>query len=117
MQNKKELRQYNLSKLLLELQGDMSEKQLAELLGVKESSLNRWLNRKYFPRVPSLQKIAKYMAVTVDELLERLEEEEKTPKEITAFYLGPLIQSMATQEKMKLLKTLLELLLIDLYKQ
>ena len=118
MQNKKQLRLNNLSKLLLELKGDMSEDELAERLGVTQTSLNRWLNKKYFPRFTSLEKIANYMAITVDDLLQRLDEEkEETPKEITAFYLVPLIQNMATQEKMKLLKTLLELLLIDLYKQ
>ena len=61
------------SKRLKELraQKDMSQAELAEMLGVTQQAVGRWEKDLNMPDLDMLQKIADYFHVTTDELLGR----------------------------------------------
>lgn len=67
MINKKKLG-YRLSNLVSSTEKKQSE--LAEGIGVQESSLSQWINGHWVPSLESMYKIAKYFGTTVDALLD-----------------------------------------------
>lgn len=55
----------NLARLI----GRMPQSELAEAMGVTQSSVSRWLSGDALPTVDRLAALARYLGVTVDELL------------------------------------------------
>lgn len=65
---------YNLIYLMMgrengELNEEMTQEQLAQKLGVAQSTVSSWIRTEKFPRESTLIKIAELFGVTVDELL------------------------------------------------
>lgn len=62
-----------LSKLLIELAGDMSAEELADRVGIPGQSMRNYMYRpKSRPGIDVLVKIAEYMGISLDELAERI---------------------------------------------
>ncbi len=113
MDSKKQLKKNRLSQLLLSQEGKYkSQTEFAEDLGVSQYTLNCWLNRKHYPGAESLKKIADYMDTTLDKLYEYLEDD-KSSKENTALSLIPYIDRLSREEKIKLLKIIVDKIQLD----
>lgn len=52
------------------LEGKMTQRELAQKLGVKENTLNQWVNNRNDPPTGILPIMADILGVTVDELYE-----------------------------------------------
>ena len=98
----------NLSKLLLRLKGDGSEKDLANKLGVSQYAINQWLNQNHFPKSRNLLKLANYMKLTTSQLLAKLDQEESVDlaqiKNAQTIFL--YIEDIPPEEKFLLIKLL-----------
>ena len=98
----------NLSKLLLRLKGDGSEKDLANKLGVSQYAINQWLNQKHFPKSKNLLKLANCMKLTTSQLLAKLDQEESVDlaqiKNAQTIFL--YIEDIPPEEKFLLIKLL-----------
>jgi len=61
---------YNLTNLKTKrLAWNLTQKQLAEIIGVSESVISRWENGSRFPRFNMLVKIAEHFNLTIEQLL------------------------------------------------
>ena len=61
---------YNLTNLKTKrLAWNLTQKQLAEIIGVSESVISRWENGSRFPRFKMLLKIAEHFNLTIEQLL------------------------------------------------
>lgn len=54
----------------------ISQKELAEIVGVSAPTLNEWIKGKKFPRIDKIEKLANYFKCLKSDLIE-----EKTPEE------------------------------------
>lgn len=99
--DKKRLRQ-----LLLNLQGGNTQRWLADQLGVTPFSLNSWINMIAFPNRESLQIIANYMGISLEQLLEEITGEKRVLS-LTADGIYLSLKQMDKEEKIKLIKLLL----------
>lgn len=52
-------------------------KEIAKALGVPYSTLTDWVNARKYPRINSIEKMAKYFGVTKSELIEDFEAKQK----------------------------------------
>ena len=91
---------------------DMSQAELAEILGVTQQAVGRWEKELNMPDIETLNKIADYFHVTTDELLGRDAPKAIPAKEAPA---PPTILMRAEQdlppEKRKLLEDMAKALL------
>ncbi|HQJ93180.1 MAG TPA: helix-turn-helix transcriptional regulator [Clostridia bacterium] len=55
------------------IDGRMTQRELAQRLGVRENTLNQWVNNRNDPPTGFLPLIAKTLGVTVDELYDDLD--------------------------------------------
>lgn len=107
--------QVNLSRLILKLKGLDSEQILAEKIGISQYSINSWLNYEHFPGTKSLQKLALYLGISLDQLLEILEGDRPEQKIKTAEAIFAFCDELSPQEKLRLLKFLIDSLQSDTY--
>lgn len=62
--------------------------QMAELLGVSQSTISMWRTGKAFPRIDVLEKLAEYFGITVSELLSDNSNSNDEPTTIAAHFDG-----------------------------
>tara|TARA_R110002012_G_C11640051_1_gene610544 strand:- start:2006 stop:2248 length:243 start_codon:yes stop_codon:yes gene_type:complete len=53
-------------------QSPLNQKEFAEIIGVSESTISRWLSGDRKPKVPEQQKLCKYTNISFNNLFERL---------------------------------------------
>lgn len=106
----KECEKQKLAEILESLQGNLSQRKFALKLGVTTHALNNWLNKTHLPNQENLELLAKYMNISVDDLLSMLRDEPVTSdstkiKNATVAY--ELLQDLPLAEKVRLIKLLL----------
>lgn len=105
-----ELDRKKLSELLLQLQGEESQRWLAARLAVSPYSLNGWIRGGITPNTENLEKIAEYTGESLDALLARLGcERRTTPADFPTTAEGliaHLNQYLSRQERLRLLRLL-----------
>lgn len=62
---------------------NMSQQQLADILGVTQPSINRWEADQSFPKPPQLAPLSNALEIPLDELLALLEEYSRRPGKST----------------------------------
>ena len=93
--------------LLLSIKGDMSERQLAKKMQISSFALNSWL-KGVTPKTENLEKIATYMGISLDGLLEKIRHKSASkyhPETSVGCY--ELVNHLSDMEKIKLAKLLL----------
>lgn len=62
-----------------------TQKELADIVGVKAPTFNEWIKGKKFPRIDKVQKLADYFGIQKSDLIEeKLTDEQKTGNETLA---------------------------------
>ena len=70
----------------------LSQRQLSEIIGVSEDTIDKWEEDKELPDIASLMTLSKYFGVTVDYILNGEEKNKKNFILATAFnYIGWVI--------------------------
>lgn len=74
----------------LRLNNGISQKKLADSIGVAQSSINYWEKGQRTPSVSAAQKLADYFNITLDELydIDNIEDIPKRPDTIAAHFDG-----------------------------
>ena len=58
-----------------------SQKEMAEYLGVAQSTFNEWANGKKYPRIDKIEKLANYFGILKSDLIEEKDTKENTSAE------------------------------------
>ena len=58
-----------------------SQKEMAEYLGVAQSTFNEWANGKKYPRIDKIEKLANYFGILKSDLIEEKDAKENTTSE------------------------------------
>lgn len=97
--------------ILHSLQGELSQRQFAFKLGVTAHAINNWLNKVSLPNRENLEKLAKHMNISVDDLLSILRDKPVSSEShniTNATIAFNLLQNLPKAEKIKLIKLLLD---------
>lgn len=96
----------------LRVEKNLTQEQLAELLGVTNRSVSRWENGNNMPDLSLLMELAKFYGVGVDEILEGKRKENHMDEQTAAAVEN--VAEYASEEKARLTKLLRVFLSIDL---
>ena len=58
-----------------------NQKEVAEYLGVAQSTFNEWANAKKYPRIDKIEKLANYFGILKSDLIEEKDTTENNPPE------------------------------------
>jgi transcriptional regulator with XRE-family HTH domain len=58
-----------------------NQKEVAEYLGVAQSTFNEWANAKKYPRIDKIEKLANYFGILKSDLIEEKDGKENAPAE------------------------------------
>lgn len=58
-----------------------NQKEVAEYLGVAQSTFNEWANAKKYPRIDKIEKLANYFGILKSDLIEEKDGKENSPAE------------------------------------
>ena len=100
-----------LAAILKELQGNLSQRQFAKILQISSFAMRSWIECESVPTRENLEKIAKYMGITLDQLLAKLRDQEtvaSTPNYAKAEQLLPLVDQLPKAEIFKLTRYLVD---------
>ena len=85
----------------LRISATMTQKELADKLGVSQNAIYNWENGKREPNVETLEKIAKLFNITISQLLEQ---ENNFPSTIAAHFDGDEFTEDELDEIMKFME-------------
>ena len=84
----------------------ISQKELAEVVGVAASTLNDWIKAKKYPRIDKIEIMANYFRILKSDLIEEKSEEHREMQEKNSTMTEIIVRMRTDEEFLSLVETL-----------